>query len=72
MDNDNGKDEEGVIVPLSLIVALSERLLETIDEWHEERGIHCLNTGQCIVAMIAAVDAAAETLHTYPDGTTIQ
>ena len=30
------------------------------------------NTGQCIVAMIAAVDAAAETLHTYPDGTTIQ
>jgi hypothetical protein len=47
-------------------------MLEIIDQWHEERGIHYLNTSQCIVAMIAAVDAAAETLNTYPDGVTIQ
>jgi hypothetical protein len=72
MDNDNREDEEGVVVPLSLIVMLSESMLDIIDKWHEERGIHCLNTGQCIVAMIAAVDAAAETLHTYPEGTTLQ
>jgi len=72
MDNDNGKDIEGVIVPLSLIRALSENMIETIDRWHEERGIHSLNMGQCIVAMIAAIDAVTETINEYPDGFTIQ
>jgi hypothetical protein len=72
MDNDNGKDIEGVIVPLSLIRALSENMIETIDRWHEERGIHSLNMGQCIVAMIAAIDAVTESINEYPDGFTIQ
>ena len=39
MDNDNGEDGEGVIVPLSLIKALSDNMVETIDRWHEDRGI---------------------------------
>ena len=72
MDNDNGKDIEGVIVPLSLIRALSENMIDTIDRWHEERGIHSLNMGQCIVAMIAAIDAVTESINEYPDGFTIQ
>lgn len=72
MENDNGEDSEGVIVPLSLIKALSENMVETIDLWHEERGIHSLNMGQCVVAMIAAIDAVTETINQYPDGFTIQ
>jgi hypothetical protein len=72
MENDNGEDSEGVIVPLSLIRALSENMVETIDRWHEERGIHSLNMGQCIVAMIAAIDAVTETIGEYPDGFTMQ
>jgi len=72
MEHDNGEDSEGVIVPLSLIRALSENMVETIDRWHEERGIHSLNMGQCIVAMIAAIDAVTETIGEYPDGFTMQ
>lgn len=72
MENDNGEDGEGVVVPLSLIRELSENMIATIDKWHENRGIHCLDMGQCIVAMIAAVDAVAETMNGYPDGSTLQ
>ena len=39
MDNDNGEDGEGVVVPLSLIKALSDNMVDTIDRWHEDRGI---------------------------------
>lgn len=72
MDNDNGENGEGVVVPLSLIKALSDNMVETIDQWHEERGIHSLNMGQCIVAMIAAIDAVTETINQYPEGFTLQ
>jgi hypothetical protein len=72
MEHDDGEDGEGVIVPLSLIKALSENMLTTIDQWHEERNIHCLDMGQCVVAMIAAIDAVTETINQYPDGSTLQ
>ena len=72
MEHDNGEDGKGVIVPLSLIKALSENMLTTIDQWHEERNIHCLDMGQCIVAMIADIDAVTETINQYPDGSTLQ
>jgi hypothetical protein len=72
MENDNWEDGEGVVVPLSLIKELSENMIETIDQWHEERNIHCLDVSQCIVAMIAAVDAVTETISEYPDGFTMQ
>ena len=72
MEDDDGEDSEGVIVPLSLIRALSENMIMTIDQWHEERSIHCLDMGQCIVAMLAAVDAVTESINEYPDGFTIQ
>jgi hypothetical protein len=47
-------------------------MVETIDRWHEDRGIHSLNMGQCIVAMIAAIDAVTETISEYPDSVTLQ
>lgn len=72
MVDDDGKEFSSVIVPLSLIQKLSEGLLQLIDEWHEQRGIEDLNLEKCVVAMMAAVDAAAETLHSYPDGATLQ
>lgn len=72
MANDNWEDGEGVVVPLSLIRELTENMIATIDKWHEERSIHCLDMGQCVVAMIAAVDAVTETMNGYPDGSTLQ
>ena len=72
MANDNWEDGEGVVVPLSLIRELTENMIDTIDKWHEQRGIVNLNMGQCVVAMIAVVDAVAETMNGYPDGATLQ
>ena len=72
MDDDYGKEHCGVVVPVSLIIALTDSLLTQIDKWHEDRGIEDLNLEKCVVAMMAAVDAAAETLHSYPDGATLQ
>jgi hypothetical protein len=72
MGNDDGAELGGVVVPLSLIQLLSEGMLELIDRWHEERKIKDLDITQCVVAMMAAVDAAAEALHGYPDGETLQ
>lgn len=72
MDNDNGEGGEGVVVPLSLIKIISESMLSAIDAWHEQRGIQCLNAEHCVVAMLAALDAVTETLHTYPDEMTLQ
>lgn len=72
MANDNWENGEGVVVPVSLIRELAENMVKTIDSWHEQRGIVNLNMGQCIVAMIAAVDAVAEEMHGYPDGGTLQ
>ena len=72
MANDNWEDGEGVIVPVSLFRELAENMISTIDKWHENRGIECLNMSQCVVAMIAAVDAVAETMNGFPDGATLQ
>ena len=72
MEDDNGENSASVIVPLSLIKALSENMLTTIDQWHEQRSIHCLDTDQCVVAMLAAIDAVIEIINQYPDGFTIQ
>lgn len=72
MGANDGEECGSVTVPVSLIAMLTETLLDTIDHWHEERGIRDLNLSQCIVAMMAATDAAAEALIEYPDGATIQ
>ena len=72
MDDDYGKEHCGVVVPVSLIIALTDSLLTQIDKWHEDRGIEDLNIQKCVVAMMAAVDAAVEAIDGYPDGPTLQ
>jgi hypothetical protein len=69
---DDGEECSSVIVPLSLIMALKDAMLGTIDRWHEDRDIEDLNVSQCIVAMMAAGEAASEEMLQYPDGATIQ
>ena len=59
MEHDDGENC-GVIVPLSLITAIQSAMLDAIDAWHEERNIDELDLRQCLVAMMAAVDATAE------------
>lgn len=65
-------DDHAVIVPVSLIHDLTKAILVTIDGWHEARQIHNLDTKKCAVAMIASFEAAMESLHSYPDGETLQ
>jgi hypothetical protein len=74
MDNDGGEDAEfgAVIVPISLIHALTFEMLHVIDEWHEDRGIIEVDRRKCFVAMIASVEAAMETLSNESGTETIQ
>ena len=74
MEDDNG-DESGldaVLIPLSLIQALSVGLLRALDEWQEERGIEEIEASRCFVAMAAAVNSAMECLTSDNEGVTIQ
>jgi hypothetical protein len=74
MEDDGGEDQEfhSVIVPISLIHALTFEMLHVIDEWHEARGIIELDGNKCFVAMMASVEAAMETLHNESGKATIQ
>jgi hypothetical protein len=74
MEDDNG-DESGldaVLIPLSLIQALSVGLLRALDEWQEERGIEEMEASRCFVAMAAAVNAAMDCLSGETEGVTLQ
>ena len=74
MEDDDGEDAEfhSVIVPISLIHALTFEMLHVIDEWHENRGIFELDTRKCFVAMMASVEAAMEKLNNESGAETIQ
>jgi len=74
MENDGGEGQKfrSVIVPISLIHALTFEMLHVIDEWHEARGIIELDGNKCFVAMMASVEAAMETLHNESGKATIQ
>ena len=74
MEDDNGDESgsESVLIPLSLIQALSEGLLRALDEWQEERGIDGIHADRCLVAMAAAVSAAMESLTIANEGMTLQ
>lgn len=67
MEDDSGEDSEyqSVMVPLSLIHALTFEMLHVIDQWHEDRGIDHIDIPRCFNAMLAAIQAALEQL----DGT---
>lgn len=74
MEDDDGNEPEldAVLIPLSLIQALSVGLLRALDEWQEERGIEEMEASRCFVAMAAAVNAAMECLSGETEGVTIQ
>jgi hypothetical protein len=74
MEDGEGDGEEfhAVVVPISLIHALTFEMLHVIDEWHEARGIVELDGNRCFVAMMASVEAAMEALHNESGKATIQ
>jgi hypothetical protein len=74
MEDDSGEDEEfhSVVVPISLIHALTFEMLHVIDQWHEDRGIVQLDGHRCFVAMMASVEAAMETLNNESGKATLQ
>ena len=74
MEDDYGDETEfdSVIVPLSLIHALTFEMLHTIDQWHEDRQIDVINHRQCFAAMMAAIEAAMEQLDSDEEGMTLQ
>jgi len=57
---------------VSLIAMLSEGMLDILDRWHEDRGIHDMNVSVCVMAMLAAIDASVEAMRAFPDGMTMQ
>jgi hypothetical protein len=64
MEDDDGEDAgfHSVVVPLSLIHALTFEMLHVIDQWHEDRKIDVIDHRQCFAAMMAAAEAAMEQL----------
>ena len=74
MEDDSGEDEEfhSVVVPLSLIHALTFEMLHVIDQWHEDRKIDVINHRQCFAAMMAATEAALEQLNNDGQRETLQ
>jgi hypothetical protein len=74
MEDDDGNEPEldAVLIPLSLIQALSVGLLRALDEWQEERDIDGIDADRCLVAMAAAVSAAMESLTSANERMTIQ
>lgn len=74
MDNDNGDEAEfhSVVVPLSLIYALTFEMLYVIDQWHGDRKIDVINHHQCFAAMMAATEAVMEQLDNDGQGETLQ
>ena len=74
MEDDDGNEPklDAVLIPLSLIKALSDGLLRSLDEWQEERGIEEMEASRCFVAMAAAVNAAMDCLSGETEGVTLQ
>lgn len=71
-DDGNWAGRDSVLIPLSLIQALSVGLLRALDEWQEERGIDEMDANRCFVAMAAAVNAAMDCLSDENEGGTLQ
>jgi hypothetical protein len=64
MEDDDGEDAEfhSVVVPLSLIHALTFEMLDVIHQWHEDRKIEGISHRRSFAAMIAATEAVMEHL----------
>jgi hypothetical protein len=74
MEDDDGEDAgfHSVVVPLSLIHALTFEMLHVLDQWHEDRKIDVINHRQCFAAMMAATEAVMEQLDNDGQPETLQ
>jgi hypothetical protein len=74
MEDDDGEDAgfHSVVVPISLIHALTFEMLHVIDQWHEDRKIDVINHRQCFAAMMAATEAVMEQLDNDGQEVTMQ
>lgn len=74
MEDGDGDGEEfhAVVVPLSLIYALTFEMLHVLDQWHEDRKIDVINHRQCFTAMMAATEAVLEHLDNNRQEVTLQ
>jgi len=74
MEDDDGEDAgfHSVIVPISLIHALTFEMLHVIDQWHEDRKIEEIDIHRCFAAMMAATEAALEQLNNDEQPETLQ
>lgn len=71
-DDGGGAELHSVTVPVSLIHALTFEMLYVIDQWHEDRKIHDVDTEKCFAAMMAAMEAVLDKLHDDGHGETLQ
>jgi hypothetical protein len=74
MEDDDGEDAgfHSVVVPISLIHALTFEMLHVLDQWHEDRKIDVINHRQCFAAMMAATEAVMEQLDNDGQEVTMQ
>jgi hypothetical protein len=74
MEDDDGEDAgfHSVVVPISLIHALTFEMLHVLDQWHEDRKIDVINHRQCFAAMMAATEAVLEQLDNNGHEVTLQ
>jgi hypothetical protein len=74
MEDDDGEETgfHSVVVPLSLIHALTFEMLHVIDQWHEDRKIEEIDIHRCFAAMMAAAEAAMEHLDNDGEEITLQ
>jgi hypothetical protein len=74
MEDGDGDGEEfhAVVVPLSLIHALTFEMLHVIDQWHEDRKVEDISIRLCFAAMMAATEAALEQLNNDGKKETLQ
>jgi hypothetical protein len=74
MEDDDGEDAgfHSVVVPISLIHALTFEMLHVLDQWHEDRKIDAINHRQCFAAMMAATEAVLEHLDNNGHEVTLQ
>jgi hypothetical protein len=64
MDSDDRQEPEvcKFIIPVLLVRALSEAMLEILDKWHEAQGEDDFDVNYCQAAMLAATNSSIEVL----------
>jgi hypothetical protein len=69
MDSDDGEECEDdcvFVIQVDLIHRLTMTMLDTLDRWHDERGIIEIELPHCAAALMAATNAAVEMMGHLP------